>query len=424
MIKRIRTDKICLQNYYRLAKCLKRCNACAAIALHQAEIAKCYLGDRTTSLSFQLETASISFPFMSSIVKISEELSENILAINCFDDSNEVLNASASEELNSLCAQLIQKVNLFNSITEKIFQKLKEKQMSNAVQSIPLVDVIDTIKILAPALATLQRHHPQTLEPTYSGNDELTFITSHQTFELWFPTMLKYIDDVIEKLSSDFPCFLDAEIAVRKIKAIYQLFCEMIQIPQTMTAMDYLAFRSQLEGGSGVESTGFRLIEISLGQRDETLLSNLKDMNLMTDELADRLARPSVNDIYLSLLKKAGIITDVKNLDQAAACVAKILQPTGVGTEHIGLMGLGESLVELEQVIEMWRRHHLSMVDRMIGYRQSLGVGGRTPNELATPVCPYTGVMDGRPYLLQTLTYKRMFPYLWDARSLILEKKY
>jgi tryptophan 2,3-dioxygenase len=250
--------------------------------------------------------------------------------------------------------------------------------------------------------------------------DELTFIISHQTFELWFPIVLMSIDEVIGELTSDKLNIVAAEMQIRKITSLFKLFSSMIRMPQTMTASDYLAFRSQLQGGSGAESIGFRLIEISLGLRDPLYLAKLHTMNLMTEELSARLCQPSLSDVYLNLLKKHEIISEGANDDAVAYAIASELRPTEAIDKHSEPIWLGESLIDLEQSIDLWRQYHLSMVRRMIGYRPSLGVGGHEPVKSGTHDASTDRPIDGVAHLIQTLRL-RIFPYLWSARSKISE---
>ena len=408
-------NKYTAAQYACLTKKIKRCNTCSAILLRQLEIVHFVLADRAASLTFSPANFSDSLPFLNSVLKRSRFIAEDIA--RTVPDQNSALH----EELQACAFQLSRRSSLFSSCLASLFTKLEKKA---GLPVLPMAEILDSASIVLPARETLRRHHPQALDQPRSSNDELTFITAHQAFELWFPTMLAYIDKVSIHLCSGSRNLALAEITIRQITLIYLLFCEMIQVPQTMTAADYLVFRQQLEGGSGIESVGFRLIEISIGQRDASLIDNLSAMDLMTEPILTRLGKPSVSDTYLKLLGEAGIIGSIENLEQAALSIARILRPTGLESAHSELMAVGEALIELEQAMDSWRRQHLAMVDRMIGSRMSLGAGGLAPKDHGVESNAEKGaVTDGRPYLLQTMHYQQVFSYLWQARSLMLEKK-
>ena len=74
--------------------------------------------------------------------------------------------------------------------------------------------------------------------------------------------------------------------------------------------------------------------------------------------------------------------------------VALYQEPEG----HPDLYDLAEALLEHDELIQLWRFHHVRMVARMIGMKE--GTGGSA----------------GVGYLERTLR-KRGFPELWELRS-------
>lgn len=100
------------------------------------------------------------------------------------------------------------------------------------------------------------------------AHDEMLFIITHQTYELWFKQILHELRSVLE-LFSAMP--LDERrlhiIAVRldRIVHIQHVINQQIGILETMTPLDFLDFRNVLIPASGFQSRQFREIELRLG---------------------------------------------------------------------------------------------------------------------------------------------------------------
>jgi tryptophan 2,3-dioxygenase len=65
---------------------------------------------------------------------------------------------------------------------------------------------------------------------------------------------------------------------------------------------------------------------------------------------------------------------------------------------HADLAALCEVLIEIDELLALWRAHHVQMVERMIGTKSG------------------TGGSEGVAYLQTTLP-KRAFPDLWGVRT-------
>jgi tryptophan 2,3-dioxygenase len=276
-------------------------------------------------------------------------------------------------------------------------------------------DLIPAAEIEGVVLPTLHLHHPEALASGLdASHDELTFITSHLVPELWFVVAIEGLTAAVRCLTADSPNVVAAAEQVSGAAEVMQLFCQMIQMPQTMTAADYLAFRQQLRGGSGAESIDFRALELRAGLRDGAYLNALESSRLMTDELRALLRKPSLNSAFLDLAQRRGVVGKTGGPGQRVRDLARILMPTGTANAHADLAFLAEAMLDFEQAFDRWRLTHLQMVDRMIGnQRPSMGLAGHSA---------YGDGRDSRPYLLWTLTYERMFPELWEARQQIPER--
>src|SRR5881296_3764393 len=83
-------------------------------------------------------------------------------------------------------------------------------------------------------------------------HDELLFIITHQSFELWFRLVLHELKAVIALLGRDNVGY--ATWLMRRVNQIFRLLVEQIHITETMAPQDFFAFREALSPASGSES--------------------------------------------------------------------------------------------------------------------------------------------------------------------------
>lgn len=111
-------------------------------------------------------------------------------------------------------------------------------------------------------------------EGKIEAHDEMLFIIVHQTYELWFKQILHELHaccEVLQQPSAD-DNGPDMNVVVHRLKRIveiWKLLNHQVDVLETMTPLDFLDFRSSLEGASGFQSTQFRQIEATLGLRME-----------------------------------------------------------------------------------------------------------------------------------------------------------
>jgi tryptophan 2,3-dioxygenase len=112
------------------------------------------------------------------------------------------------------------------------------------------------------------------VEGKLHAHDEMLFIIVHQTYELWFKQILHELRaccEVLQQPSAD-DNGPDMNVVVHRLKRIveiWKLLNHQVDVLETMTPLDFLDFRSSLEGASGFQSTQFRQIEATLGLRME-----------------------------------------------------------------------------------------------------------------------------------------------------------
>jgi len=104
---------------------------------------------------------------------------------------------------------------------------------------------------------------PQTTE-----HDEHLFIIIHQVYELWFKQILFEIDSVRNIFSKPFVEereMLKVNSRLGRIVKIFTVLVDQISVLETMTPLDFAAFRGSLGTSSGFQSCQFRLVENKIG---------------------------------------------------------------------------------------------------------------------------------------------------------------
>ncbi len=102
------------------------------------------------------------------------------------------------------------------------------------------------------------------------AHDEMLFIIIHQAYELWFKQILFELDYCMgifqkEKINDNSEDLNLVRHRFKRIIKILELLNQQVNILDTMTPMDFLAFRNLLTPSSGFQSKQFRLIEAKLG---------------------------------------------------------------------------------------------------------------------------------------------------------------
>jgi tryptophan 2,3-dioxygenase len=219
-------------------------------------------------------------------------------------------------------------------------------------------------------------------------HDELLFITVHQAYELWFKQILHEIDAAISLIQQDrLPA---ATRALKRVVDIEKLLLDQIHILESMTPINFLAFRDQLNPASGFQSMQFREIEFASGLKDASIVREFAHDAFASERLQARLVQPTLADVFYQALERRGF--DVSHRSRA---VLEILTHFEDRYEEFQL---AEALMEHDEYFSLWRSHHIKMVERMVGAKRG------------------TGGSEGIGYLKTTLD-KKFFPDLWEART-------
>jgi tryptophan 2,3-dioxygenase len=214
------------------------------------------------------------------------------------------------------------------------------------------------------------------------AHDELLFIVVHQAYELWFKVLLHELEAARDAMFGG-EAFA-ALHSLRRVKVVERLLVEQIEVLETMSPADFLAFRSELAPASGFQSVQFRELEFLSGLKNPAYLKRLEADTEERSRLERRLAEPTIWDGFLALLERSG-----------SPSLAEVIHNR---REHAELFDVAESLLDHDEAFALWRSRHVLMVERQIGGKT--GTGGST----------------GAEYLRTTLD-KRFFPALWEVRS-------
>ena len=213
-------------------------------------------------------------------------------------------------------------------------------------------------------------------------HDELLFIVVHQVYELWFKVLLHELEAAREAMFAG-----EAFAALhwlKRVRVIERLLVEQLEVLETMSPQDFLAFRAELAPASGFQSVQFRELEFISGTKNPAYLKRLEAGVEERQRLERRLAEPTLWDAFQAYRKGQGD----PDLEEVLRHREK----------HAALFELAEALLDHDEAFAHWRARHVLMVERQIGAKT--GTGGST----------------GAEYLRTTLG-KRFYPELWELRS-------
>ncbi|HWQ11759.1 MAG TPA: tryptophan 2,3-dioxygenase family protein [Roseiflexaceae bacterium] len=233
-----------------------------------------------------------------------------------------------------------------------------------------------------------------------SEHDELLFIVIHQVYELWFKELLHELDYLQGTLrAADTP---RAAHTLRRILTILKTIVAQIDVLETMTPLEFSAFRGYLESASGFQSVQFRALEFALGHKRAAMLRHFPEGSPGRAMLEARYAQPTLWDAFLAYLHAAGypvppelLGRDVREPLQPSPEVQAIL--IDVYRANPTARHVCERLVDVDEGLQEWRYRHLKMVERTIGSK------------------PGTGGSSGAQYLATTI--RPFFPDLWAIRA-------
>jgi tryptophan 2,3-dioxygenase len=241
------------------------------------------------------------------------------------------------------------------------------------------------------------------------AHDELQFIVVHQVYELWFKLVLHELDEIKAAIDSGTDKDLRrATHLLRRVETIFKVLVGQIHVLESMRPVDFLAFRERLNPASGFQSAQFREVECLMGLKNMALIRRVED-DPRIDVLMARFEAETIPESVYRLLAARGLdVTlpgDNRTEAQRDATVAALATIYHAPDENGLLYDLFEALVDIDEQLVLWRRHHVMMVERQIGAKPGTGKG-------------HTGELDGIRYLKTTLG-KNALPDLWSVRTVL-----
>ncbi len=242
----------------------------------------------------------------------------------------------------------------------------------------------------------LQLQKPLSVGPEH---DELLFIIIHQTYELWFKQLLHEFEAAAKALEAGDSHYALALLG--RIRTIMKVCVTQVDILETMTPLQFNAFRGYLSSSSGFQSAQFRKVEAILGRRDGKMAGHLPPD--VQGEIAAITERNSIWDSFLVYVAGRGFDIPAEVLTRSK----KIAYESNIAVQDALLQlhksdaeaaMVSERLIDIDEGIQEWRYRHVKMVERTIGAK--MGTGGSS----------------GVQYLASTL-FNPVFKDLWEIRS-------
>ncbi|MEO0561595.1 MAG: tryptophan 2,3-dioxygenase family protein [Chloroflexota bacterium] len=233
-------------------------------------------------------------------------------------------------------------------------------------------------------------------------HDEMLFIIIHQVYELWFKQMLHEIDALCERLrANDTP---GASATLRRLLKILKTVVAQVDVLETMTPLEFNAFRSFLSSASGFQSVQFRELEFALGHKRANMLKHFPEDAFHRDELERRYNMPTLWDAFAAYIAANGFDVPTEILERDVTdpvTPSETFQAVLVRVyrEAPAAQRVCELLIDLDEGLQEWRYRHVKMVERTIGTK------------------PGTGGSPGAKYLATTV--HPAFPDLWAIRSML-----
>ncbi|GAK01854.1 tryptophan 2,3-dioxygenase [Geomicrobium sp. JCM 19037] len=236
--------------------------------------------------------------------------------------------------------------------------------------------------------------------------DEMLFIIIHQVSELWMKLIIHELDRAIQSIQAG-----ELSPAFKMLARVSKIQSQIIQgwdVLSTLTPAEYMEFRDALGKASGFQSYQYRMIEFSLGYKTEHSLKIYENEPEIYEKLKHQLNRPSLYDVSIQALSRAGFAIDQHVLERDITkpyttheSVQKAWQAVYENVDdHWELYELAEKLVDLEDWFQQWRFRHMKTVERIIGNKK--GTGGSS----------------GVSYLKKVID-QYFFPELWEVRTTI-----
>jgi tryptophan 2,3-dioxygenase len=243
----------------------------------------------------------------------------------------------------------------------------------------------------------LDLQEPRSKPPEH---DEMLFIITHQTYELWFKQLLHEF----QKIKDDFSGkdLFAAIHTMKRVRTIMKTLVGQLDVLETMTPMSFTSFRDRLDTASGFQSVQFREFEYMLGYKRKDTLECHDRESAGYEVLTRRMKERSVVDHFYEFLGERGVTipAEVTDRDITLANEANEVVQDGIYDLYCReppVAILLELMTDFDEGFQEWRYRHIMLVARTIGEKR--GTGGSL----------------GVEFLKRSL-FKPVFPDLWAIR--------
>lgn len=274
---------------------------------------------------------------------------------------------------------------------------------------------------------------PESDKEGIRADDEMLFVIIHQTYELWFKQIMHELNIVrnifrqpnVADNSSD---IYNSVHRLKRICSILHILVDQISVIETMTPLDFLDFRDLLRPASGFQSIQFKMIEAALGLTYEQRFGQEYYLSQLNENDINRVKQAEAEESLLVLLNRwlermpfskektywekhegvhpfweayrkvyaAGLAPmEQQNLEtfdrlfikeQEYPADRRLSSQASRSAFFIMLYRdypllqlpyeLLSTLLEIDELLSLWRHRHIHMVQRTIGKR--VGTGGST----------------------------------------------
>jgi tryptophan 2,3-dioxygenase len=240
--------------------------------------------------------------------------------------------------------------------------------------------------------------------PRSSGYDEMCFIIMGQAKELLFKSVyfelynarLRIIDD-------DLP---NAAVLLDRVSKTVKHIVGFWDILSTISTDGFNQFRDYLDVASGQQSFMYRHVEFILGNKSEKMCAVHRNVPHVYPAIKENFEAPSIYDEVIRLLARRGQDIAPECLDRNWGETYKPHRSVELAWLEVykkpnadnDLYLLGESLIEVADLVSQYRWRHFVTVERILGFK------------------PGTGGSAGVGWLRKVVDH-RFFPELWSIRS-------
>ncbi|XZF15255.1 tryptophan 2,3-dioxygenase family protein [Chitinophagaceae bacterium MMS25-I14] len=282
----------------------------------------------------------------------------------------------------------------------------------------------------------LNAQEPESQKEGIRADDEMLFIIIHQTYELWFKQILHeltVVRDIFKQpvISNNSADIYNSVHRLGRVCRILEIAVSQMNVMETMTPLDFLDFRDLLRPASGFQSIQFKIIEATLGlsygerhgkgyylsqlnQHDIDMVKKAeseKSLLVLVNDWLERMPfakakqyrgdnadKDSFWEEYYQIYKSGLQEAEMGNLRtfetlfmndeqypenrrfsaEANRSALFIMLYRDHPLLHLPYELLN-TLLEIDELLSMWRYRHIHMVQRTIGKR--VGTGGSTGAE-------------------------------------------